>query len=606
MNAEDHSRYASGAARLAGMIGLAYFAIGALWILLSDRMVEAASRNADWLVMAQRYKGMVYVLGTSLGLFWLVYRGYRRLLSMQDRVARSDLRVIDLFENHPQPMWVYDLQSDRFLRVNDAAVAAYGYSRDEFLALSAPDIRPPIDAAPFAAAAWHPAADHGAPGVCRHLTKDGRVVLARISQHRVQLEGHPAMMVMAEDVTAEVGMQGAVLAQQRRFQQLHQSLGEVLWMASPDFRSMVYVSPAFETLYGRSADDLIADPRLWRDMVHPEDVAKVADLRDLAVVRDSVQCEYRIVRPDGGIRWIEDRKRLIRDETGTVVLVGGIAEDITARKERDEARDALNSKLEALVAARTCELQQANIELEAFSRTAAHDLKSPLNGIAGMSTLLRMRAGPQLDAPSLRYLELIERSSRNMASLINDLLSLSHAGAASLQCAQVDLAPMVQAQLDELKMLDPLRQVEVSLPPRLAMYCDPGLMRSVVQNLLTNAWKFTGEREDARVALTLARCGPEWVLTVSDNGAGFDASNIGALLRPFQRFHTQAQFQGTGLGLVTCQRIAHRHGGRLVVNSTPGVGTSISVVLPVEPGEGADKAAVIRRNVSTTAPALVD
>lgn len=566
------------AAGTAALIALAYLAVGTTWILLSDRLVASVSRNADWLMTAQRYKGIVYVLVTSLGLCWLVYLGYRRLLAMQDRAARSDLRVIDLFEHHPQPMWVRDPHGQRFLRVNDAALASYGYSRADFLALAPADLQLPL--APPIGGAEPPAAAGSPAGIVRHIAHGGRCLLARISEHPVQLEGHAAVLVMAEDVTEEARLQDAVQAQQRRFQQLHHSLGEVLWMATPDFRSVVYVSPAFETLYGRSADDLLANPEIWREMVHPDDRDRVADLRDLAAGQDSVQCEYRILRQDGQIRWVEDRKRLIRDDAGAVVLVGGIAEDITARKERDEARDTLNSRLEALVAARTLELHQTNLELEAFTRTAAHDLKSPLNGIAGMSTLLRMKAGPVLDPASLRYLELIERSSRTMATLINDLLALSRAGAASLQCAQVDLAPMVRAQLDELRALDPLRNVEVDLPPRLEMYCDRGLMQSVVQNLVNNAWKFTSQCEQARVTVTLAREGDEQRLTVGDNGAGFDTRGIGPLLRPFQRFHTLAQFQGTGLGLVTCQRIAQRHGGRLQLKSAPGAGASISVVLP--------------------------
>lgn len=565
---------------MAALVGLAYLVVGSLWILLSDGLVEAVSRDAEWLVQAQRYKGMVYIAVTTLGLVALVHWGYRRVLAMQDRMARSDLRVRDLFDHHPQPMWVYDLQTFRFLRINNAALVADGWSRDEFLALTAKDIRPPEDVASFVAAVGLHAAGAGSPGIFRHRTRQGRILMARISEHRVELDGRQAMMVMALDVTEEVRMHDAVRKQARQFAQLHQSLGEVLWMAKPDFQSIDYVSPAFETVYGHRPGELVAHPHLWRDLVHPDDAARVADLSELAAGQDSVHSEYRIVRPDGSVRWIEDRKRLIRDETGAVVMVGGIAEDITARKERDEAREALNSRLEALVADRTLALQQANIELEAFSRTVAHDLKSPLNGIVGMSALLRRKAAGLLDETGLRYLDLIERSSRDMAALINDLLALSHAGSVELRLETVDLAPMVRALFEQLRALEPLRSVDVEMPDRLEMHCDPGLMRSVLQNLVTNAWKFSAPRDHARIEVALGCDGSEATLTVSDNRAGFDAPDPGELLRPFQRFHSQAQFQGTGLGLVTCQRIVHRHGGRLLLTSTPGQGTRVSVVLP--------------------------
>lgn len=580
MPATNPSSPGAAAFRMAALVGLAYLVVGSLWILLSDGLVEAVSRDAEWLVQAQRYKGMVYIAVTTLGLVALVHGGYRRVLAMQDRMARSDLQVRDLFDHHPQPMWVYDLQTFRFLRVNNAALVAYGWSRDEFLALTAKDIRPPEEVASFVAAVGLRAAGAGSPGIFRHRTRQGRILMARISEHRVELDGRQAMMVMALDVTEEVRMHDAVRKQARQFAQLHQSLGEVLWMAKPDFQSIDYVSPAFETVYGHRPGELVAHPHLWRDLVHPDDAARVVDLSELAAGQDSVHSEYRIVRPDGSVRWIEDRKRLIRDETGAVVLVGGIAEDITARKERDEAREALNSRLEALVADRTLALQQANIELEAFSRTVAHDLKSPLNGIVGMSALLRRKAAGVLDETGLRYLDLIERSSRDMAALINDLLALSHAGSVELRLETVDLAPMVRSLFEQLRALEPLRMVDVAMPDRLEMHCDPGLMRSVLQNLVTNAWKFSAPCDHARIEVALGCDGSEATLTVSDNGAGFDAPDPGELLRPFQRFHTQAQFQGTGLGLVTCQRIVQRHGGRLLLTSTPGQGTRVSVVLP--------------------------
>ena len=110
-------------------VGLVYLMAGSLWIWLSDHLVETLSRDPDWLVSAQRYKGLVYVVATTLALVLMVHAGYRRLLALQQRVIRSDLRVRDLFEKHPQPMWVYDMHSFAFLRVNDAALAAYGYSR---------------------------------------------------------------------------------------------------------------------------------------------------------------------------------------------------------------------------------------------------------------------------------------------------------------------------------------------------------------------------------------------------------------------------------------------------------------------------------------------
>jgi signal transduction histidine kinase len=134
--------------------------------------------------------------------------------------------------------------------------------------------------------------------------------------------------------------------------------------------------------------------------------------------------------------------------------------------------------------------------------------------------------------------------------------------------------------VQELRTAEPHRIVDVELPPRIEALCDQGLMRSVLQNLLSNAWKFTSGKDGARIAVSVAREDDITHISVADNGSGFEANGVDGQFRPFQRFHAQDQFPGTGLGLVICQRIARRQGGRLLVRSTPGVGTTVTVELP--------------------------
>ena len=569
-----------GSKRTAWLVGFGYFTVGSLWIVLSDALVAAVSTDAGWLQAAQRFKGFAYIGITTEGLVLLFRIGYRHLLAARQRATASDLQVQDLFLKHPMPMWVFDPQTLRFLTVNNAAVAVYGFTRDEFLAMSAKDIRPADQVASFLGALHSRLDGHGQPGVFQHRTKHGATLLARITEHSIEYHRRPAMMVMAEDVTEEVQLQQAVQRQQEQFRQLHQSLGEVVWMASPDGSRLHYVSPAFATIYGRPVDELMARPEMWLEAVHPEDRAHALAVQDLSRSQPAVECQYRVVRPDGSIRWVVDRKKQILDASGQVVMLGGIAEDITVRKERDQALEQLNSRLESLVAERTRELEQTNIELEAFSRTAAHDLKSPLNGIAGLSHLLQLKYDAVLDDTGKRYVAQIERSARDMATLTNDLLTLSRAGSVELHRQCVDLLPLAESLVGDLRAAEPLRQVQVTMPSSMPMYCDPGLMRSVLQNVLGNAWKFTAAEEAASIEVDIQQADGQTCLTVSDNGPGFDTGEAPTLFRPFQRFHSQAQFHGTGLGLVTCQRIAHRHGGALEVHSVRGGGTRVSVKLP--------------------------
>lgn len=577
----DLATLAARGRRHATVIATAYALAGTLWILLSDSLVTSISTDPDWLGPAQRFKGLAYVALTTAVLVLLIRAGNRRLLAAARALASRELQVDDLFWRHPRPMWVYDEDSLRFLRVNDAAVAEYGYSRDEFLAMTIRDIRPPDELPQLQAALERAAAAQRFQAVFRHRRRSGQVIAVRVTAHRVELGGARARMVMAEDITEELATRDAMERQDALFRQLHQSLGEVLWLSRADAPQLLYVSPAVAEVYGRDAEAFLADPGLWLACVHPDDRAVAAEQTAALRAQGASRAAYRIVRPDGTVRWVEERRKLIHDPDGRLMRVGGIAEDITARKERDEAREALKSQLERLVAERTAELARTNVELEAFSRTAAHDLRSPLNAIAGLAYVLRARYGPQLGEDGMAKAARIERSAHEMAQLINDLLGLSRISHAPLQCETIDLVPMVREILRDLAEDAPGRALHLQLPTQLPVQADRGLLRSLLHNLLGNAWKYSAEREvcELRVAAQPAPDG-QLQVTLRDNGAGFDASQASAQFQPFQRFHAQARFQGTGLGLVTCQRIVQRHGGRIWLESTPGEGTTVHFTLP--------------------------
>lgn len=250
-------------------------------------------------------------------------------------------------------------------------------------------------------------------------------------------------------------------------------------------------------------------------------------------------------------------------------------------REVDEAaRQLAQADLERRVSERTADLKRVNEELEAFTRTAAHDLKTPLNGIVGFAELLRIRHGAALGDEGQRMTQRIAESARQMATLVNDLMSLSRASTGELAPGCIDLVPIVREVVDDLQRQEPHRRVTLDLPPQARVWCDGGLARSLVANLVGNAWKFTGHRDEARIALGLDEADGMSVVRLSDNGAGFDALHAQGLFEPFRRFHAASQFGGTGIGLATCRRIVHRHGGRIWIDSTPGEGTVVSFMLP--------------------------
>jgi PAS domain S-box-containing protein len=586
------SSIATRSLRLAGGIALLYALLGIAWILSSDALVLSMSTDVGGQTMAQRYKGIFYVVFTALALMWLVHVGYQRLLRADAQARSRELQAHDLFIRHPQPMWLYDRKSLALLQVNHAAAHHYGYSEREFLQMKLQELCVPEDAGRLQQLIEMPEHGYGDVERMRLRRKSGEALFVHIIAHALPYAGRDAVMVQAIDITREVLASNALERQEAQFRQLHQSLGEVLWLTGTDMREVLYVSPAFEQLYGRSIAEFRANPNIWIEAVHPHDRALAANSSAELLKAGQASCEYRIRRPDGSERWIADRKKLIVDEHGLVSMIGGIAEDITAIHERNEARNVTQVALERMVAQRTGELERANVELEAFSHTAAHDLKSPLANIDGFCQLLQLRFGDKLGTDGQSMLAHITQSARHMIGLVDDLLALSRVKSVELQPTDVDLVALAQRIISELQRGEPQRQVVFDAPAQLLVRCDRGLAASLLANLLGNAFKFTGKR--ARASITLRATGDVPVVSIEDNGAGFDASRTERPFKPFQRFHPATEFGGTGIGLVTCQRIVQRHGGDIWIDSAPDAGTTVHFTLcpPRAPaGEAARDAA---------------
>jgi len=210
---------------------------------------------------------------------------------------------------------------------------------------------------------------------------------------------------------------------------------------------------------------------------------------------------------------------------------------------------------------RTAQLQTALLELESFSYSVSHDLRSPLRAMNGFSQLLEEDYGKILDAQALNYIQRIRDSSRHMAQLIDDLLNLSRVTRANLHIDSLNLSEIARVIAAELNQLDLDRDVSWIIPDDITARADGQLMRAVLSNLLGNAWKFTVRTPHAQIEFGLASQAGRQVYFVRDNGAGFDMAYAGKLFGAFQRLHGPNEYEGSGIGLATVQRIIRRHGG---------------------------------------------
>ena len=224
-------------------------------------------------------------------------------------------------------------------------------------------------------------------------------------------------------------------------------------------------------------------------------------------------------------------------------------------------------------------LRRSVADLEAFNYSVSHDLRAPLRPLDGFSQALLEDYGDILDPKAKDYLKRIRAAAQRMSQLIEDMLQFSRLGRGDLNNRAFDLAPLGEAVVAELRRTEPGRDVEFVSIPEATTYGDSRLMRIVLENLLRNAWKFSRKTERARIELGAKDEAGRVVYFVSDNGAGFDLQYAKKLFQPFQRLHTGAEFEGTGIGLAIVQRIIHRHDGRVWAEAAPGKGATFFFTL---------------------------
>jgi PAS domain S-box-containing protein len=330
-------------------------------------------------------------------------------------------------------------------------------------------------------------------------------------------------------------------------------------------------------IYGLTPETYTPSYEAYLQMVHPDDRQRVIDATN-RVFHEHVSYSHdeRIFRPDGSMRYLHTWAHPVLDENGTLVRLVGVCQDITDQKEAETQVRELNLDLERRVAERTRTIEQSLRDVEAFNAMVSHDLRAPLQVIAMGNQLIARELGEALPPRVGEVLARVQRSVAYMTQLVTDLLALAQVGSAPLMRSEVDLTALAAEILGNMRRLSPEREALVEIAPGLLCRADPVLLRSAMENLLGNAWKYSEKVVPACIDVGGVEVDGRTHFFVRDNGAGFDAPDASEVFKPFKRFHKASEFAGTGVGLAIVQRIIERHEGEIQAQGAPGQGATFT------------------------------
>ena len=507
------------------------------------------------------------------------------------KLTRYAQEVEDLYNNAPCGYHSLDIEG-RFVRINDTELAWLGYERHEVLGRSFSDFLTPKSQELFAEAyprfqqtGWVKDLDF------ELITRDGEVFPVLLSSMAMRddqghyLYSRTTTFDMRDRKQVELALQES----EEKFRQLAENIAGVFWMRDLA-GNLLYISPAYETIWQRSLASLKDRPVSWLESIHPEDLAR---MRLNVKENQAFDEEYRVILPDGSLRWIHDRGFEVRNAQGEVYRLAGIAEDVTEQK---QAAQKLQTTNEQLILS-NAELARATRLKDEFLANMSHELRTPLNAILGMTEGLQEQVFGPITPEQTRSIATIERSGRHLLALINDILDLAkiESGKLTLQRTSVAVSYLCESSLPFVRQqaIQKTIRLTTQVPPHLPdLVVDELRIRQVLINLLNNAVKFTPA--GGQVSLTVQPhqdAQGDWItFAIEDTGIGIAPEALDRLFKPFVQVDSSLtrQHSGTGLGLALVKQLVELHGGTVTVTSTPDQGSCFTISLPCVTAESVD------------------
>jgi PAS domain S-box-containing protein len=492
-------------------------------------------------------------------------------LRIEQALRESEEKYYTLVEHAADAIFLLDYEG-RLIDVNQRACDSLGYTREELLSMTLFDIECDFDL-PRAQATWSSMV-HGEPLTVsgRHRHKDGSIFPVEARLGTMLIGGKRYFLALVRDIRGRMQMERALRESERRYRVLFESMNqglallEVLRDDKGEASDCVFLAGnlAFEQQFDLEAGSYLG--RTLLELFPGTDTARVQLYGKVARTAEPGRFEF-LHEPLG--RFFD--VAVFQTEPGRC---GVITTDITERRQAQARVQQLNADLENRVRERTSQLEAANRELEAFSYSVSHDLRAPLRGIDGWSMALVDDYGDRLDPQAQLYLSRVRAETQRMGTLIDDLLQLSRVTRSPLRCENVNVTSIAERIASQLKELNSNRRIDFKIAKGLTTRGDTRLLTVAMTNLMDNAAKFTGTRENARIEVGQMRDRDGLPFYVRDNGVGFNMAYAGKLFIAFQRLHRPSDFPGTGIGLATVQRVIARHNGRIWAEAKPDEGAT--------------------------------
>jgi PAS domain S-box-containing protein len=514
--------------------------------------------------------------GIGVGLLW---RGHNAKFYRKQYETELAARVLaeryEYLTKHANDIILLLDGAGKILEANERAVLSYGYSGEELLQMSLNQIRAPERRSVIVPQIKMAEEQNGLVFETLHQRKGGTTFPVEVSSRVIEVEGRKYIQNIIRDITDRKKAEARLLEENNFSDSTINSLPGVFYVFDENGRYLRW-NRNTETVTGYSDGELSKMGPL--DFFSVEEKEMIAKVIQQVAEEGEAAVEANLVTKHGDrIPYFFTGKRFVSGDRKYLV---GMGIDISERKTAEAEVRRLNDELEQRVRERTRQLEAANKELEAFSYSVSHDLRAPLRSINGFSEALLEDYYEKLDDEGRDYLRRVSAASQHMAQLIDDLLNLSRVTRYQMRKEEVDLSGLAKKIAVELRAAEPGRQAEFVITSGLVVRGDMHLLEILLRNLLENAFKFTGKQSYSKIEFDVIQFDAGRAFFVRDNGAGFDMAYKDKLYGAFHRLHTQAEFQGTGIGLAIVKRIVHRHGGNVWAEGKVGEGATFYFTLP--------------------------